>query len=264
MDQQPIRFNDGEAYERGMGIWSRLAGQTFLDWLAPPSGLRWIDVGCGNGACTELLVQRCVPAETHGIDPSEAQLAFARTRPAARGAVFLRGDAMALPFAGNRFDAAVMALVIFFVADPAKGVAEMARVVCPGGTVATYVWDTFGGGAPYHPVQVELRAMGIAPPRPPSAEASRMATLRALWTGAGLEAVETREITVQRTFADFEDFWNSSKATGSLQPALAAMAAGDTEQLKARVRAHLSANGPGAVSWQARANARKGRVPNAS
>ena len=264
MDQQPIRFNDGEAYERGMGIWSRLAGQTFLDWLAPPSGLRWIDVGCGNGACTELLVQRCAPAEMHGIDPSEAQLAFARTRPAARGAVFLRGDAMALPFADNRFDAAVMALVIFFVPDPAKGVAEMARVVCPGGTVATYVWDTFGGGNPYNPVQVELRAMGIAPPRPPSSEASRMTTLRALWTDAGLEAVETREITVQRSFADFEDYWNSSKVTGSLQPTLTAMAAGDTEQLKARVRAHMSATGTGPVTWQARANAIKGRVPKAS
>ena len=71
-----------------------------------------------------------------GIDPSEAQLTFARMRPAARGAAFLQGDAMALPFEGGRFDAAVMALVIFFVPDPAKGVAEMTRVVCPGGTVA--------------------------------------------------------------------------------------------------------------------------------
>ena len=264
MGQQPVRFNDGEAYERGMGIWSRLAGQIFLDWLAPPSGLRWIDVGCGNGACSELLVQRCAPAETHGIDPSEAQLAFARARPAARGAVFLQGDAMALPFAADRFDAAVMALVIFFLAEPAKGVAEMARVVCPGGMVATYVWDTFGGGSPFDPIQVELRAMGITPPLPPSAEASRMATLRALWTEAGLEAVETREITVRRSFADFEDFWNSSTATGSLRPALTAMAASDTEQLKARVRAHMSAPGTGPVTWQARANAIKGRVPKAS
>ena len=138
MADQPIRFNDGAAYERMMGTWSRFAGDIFLDWLAPPSGLRWIDIGCGNGAFTERLVERCAPAEVQGIDPSEGQLAFARARPAARVAEFRRGDAMALPFSTNSFDAAVMALVIFFVPDPAKGVAEMVRVVGPGGTVATY------------------------------------------------------------------------------------------------------------------------------
>jgi ubiquinone/menaquinone biosynthesis C-methylase UbiE len=112
MAEQQIRFDDGVSYERMMGVWSRLVGDIFIDWLAPRSGLRWIDIGCGNGAFTELLVDRCAPAEIQGIDPSEGQLAFARTRPAARVAVFSRGDAMALPFAEDRFDAVVMALVI--------------------------------------------------------------------------------------------------------------------------------------------------------
>src|SRR5262249_5154564 len=103
---EPNRFNDGEAYERGMGVWSRLAGEVFLDWLAPPRGLRWIDVGCGNGALTELVVQRCAPLEMRGIDPSEAQLAYARQRPGAKGAEFLLGNAEALPFEARRFDAA--------------------------------------------------------------------------------------------------------------------------------------------------------------
>jgi ubiquinone/menaquinone biosynthesis C-methylase UbiE len=126
-----IRFDDGASYERMMGVWSRLAGAIFLDWLAPPIGLRWIDVGCGNGAFTELLIERCAPADVQGIDPSEGQLAFARTRPAARPAEFRQGDAMALPFPADSFDAAVMALVLVFVPDPAKGVEEMVRVVNP-------------------------------------------------------------------------------------------------------------------------------------
>src|SRR5262249_36708422 len=158
MTQQPIRFDDGAAYDRGMGVWSQLAEQVFLDWLAPSSGLRWIDIGCGSGAFTELLAQRCAPAEIQGIDPSEAQFAFARAGPALRGATFLRGDAMALPFETDRFDAAVMALVLFFVPDPAKGVAEMARVVRPGGTVSSYLW--IAGEGPPAPFAVELAAFG--------------------------------------------------------------------------------------------------------
>src|SRR5690242_20430285 len=121
MSGATITFTDGDLYERTMGAWSRPAGEIFLDWLAPSPGLRWIDVGCGSGVFTEAVVQRCAPAEVQGVDPSEGQLAFARTRPAAaRGASFTQGDAMDLPFEADRFDAAAMALVIFFVPDPAK------------------------------------------------------------------------------------------------------------------------------------------------
>ena len=261
MVEQQIRFDDGAAYERMMGIWSRLAGEIFLDWLKPSPGLRWIDVGCGNGAFTELLVERCAPAEVQGIDPSEGQLAFARTRPAARVAQFRQGGAMALPFSEDKFDAAVMALVIFFVPDPAKGVAEMVRVVCPGGTVAAYAWDMLGGGFPLEPIRAEMRAMGVSPLMPPSADASRMEALRELWTSAGLEAVETREITVQRTFADFDEFWTTSMLGSSVGPTVAAMASGDVELLKTRVRAHLPADAAGRITYSGRANAVKGRVP---
>ena len=259
--QVSIRFEDGTAYDRAMGVWSQLAGEVFVDWLAPAAGLRWIDVGCGTGAFTELLVGRCAPGEIHGIDPSEAQLAFARARPGARGARFLHGEATALPFDNARFDAAVMALVIFFVPQPAKGVAEMVRVVCPGGMVATYAWDLLGGGFPFAPIQAEIRALGVTPPLPPSASASRIESLRDLWTNAGLQALETREIRVQRTFADFDDFWSTSTITGSIGPSLAAMPASDVESLKVRLRARLPADAAGRITYGARANAIKGRVP---
>jgi ubiquinone/menaquinone biosynthesis C-methylase UbiE len=261
MAERQIRFEDGAAYERMMGAWSRLAGDIFLDWLAPPQGLRWIDIGCGSGAFSQLLTERCAPAEVQGIDPSEAQLAFARTRPAARLAEFRQGDAMALPFPENSFDAAVMALVIFFVPDPAKGVAEMVRVAAPGGTVAAYVWDFEGGGTPNEPITAEMREMGLTPLRPPSFGASRMEALRELWTAAGVEAIETREITVARTFADFDEFWITNLAAPSVGPTIAAMPLGDAETLKARVQARLPPDAAGHVTYAARANAIKGRKP---
>src|SRR3954447_13748021 len=161
MAEPQIRFEDGAGYERMMGTWSRLAGDIFLDWLAPRPGLKWLDVGCGNGAFTELLVERCAPARVEGIDPSEAQLAFARQRPASKVATFRQGNAMHLPFSDSDFDAAVMALVIFFVPDPGKGVAEMARAVRPGGSVSAYAWDVPGGGLPAAPIHAEMRTMGL-------------------------------------------------------------------------------------------------------
>jgi ubiquinone/menaquinone biosynthesis C-methylase UbiE len=127
-----------------MGTWSRIAGRVFLDWIAPKPGLSWVDIGCGNGAFTESIIEHCAPREVHGIDPSEGQLAFARTRPGAHLAQFHQGDAMKLPFEDAAFDVATMALVLFFVPEPAQGVAEMARVLKPGGTAAAYAWDMFG------------------------------------------------------------------------------------------------------------------------
>src|SRR5439155_22787966 len=118
MAEQKIRFDDGAAYERMMGTWSRLVGEIFLDWLAPRSGLRWIDIGCGNGAFTQLVVERCAPAEVQGIDPSEPQLAFARPRPAARLAASRQGDSTPLPFPEDKLASAVPALALFFVPHP--------------------------------------------------------------------------------------------------------------------------------------------------
>jgi ubiquinone/menaquinone biosynthesis C-methylase UbiE len=262
MAEHQMRFEDGAAYERMMGVWSRLTGDIFLDWLAPRAGLQWIDVGCGNGAFTELLAERHTPSGIQGIDPSDAQLAFARGRPSARLAAFQKGDAMALPFPENSFDAAVMALVIFFVSEPARGVAEMARVVRPGGIVSAYAWDVPGGGLPAAPIQAEMRAMGLKPPLPPSFEASRLEALRDLWTAAGLDAVQTTEITVERTFASFDDFWEINQLGASIAAVVATLSPRDGELLKSRVRTRMPADAAGRITYNARANAVKGRVPN--
>lgn len=255
-----IRFDDGDAYERYMGEWSRLAGESFLDWLAPAPGLRWLDVGCGNGAFTEMLVERCAPASVMGVDPAEGQLAYARTRPAARIAQFSQGDAMRLPFPDDAFDAAVMPLVIFFVPEPSVGVAEMARVVRSGGAVTAYAWDMEGGGFPYQALQDEMRGLGAAVPMPPNPGASRLDALRDLWAGAGLDSVETLEINVRRTFADFDYYWTTVLGGPSVGPGLAAMAPDDLALLRARMRERLPADDSGRITYSARANAVKGRV----
>jgi SAM-dependent methyltransferase len=255
-----FRFQDGAAYERAMGTWSRLAGVPFLDWLAPPPGLRWIDIGCGNGAFTELIVERCAPAAVRGIDPSTEQLVFARSRPGARVAEFSEGDAQALPFPDRSFDVAVMALVIFFVPNPVRAVAEMVRVTRPGGTIATYAWDMLGGGFPLEPFRREMRALGVAVPDPPSAEASGFETMRDLWKNAGLESVEARAIRVERTFASFDELWSANMGS-NVGAAVAKMKPPDVERLRDGLRTRLPTDETGRITYGALANAVKGRMP---
>lgn len=261
MEETRIRFDDGAAYEDFMGRWSQLAGEAFLQWLAPAAGLRWVDVGCGNGAFTELLVQRCAPAGVLGVDPSEEQLAYARTRPATHSVTYLQGDAMALPGEDGAFDAAVMALVLFFVPDPARSVAEMARVVRPGGSVSAYSWDMFGGGFPFAALHEEMAALGTPPLWPPSADASRMEVMEALWVGAGLLELQTRQVAVQRRFDDFETFWRIAQTGPRIAPGLSKMALADRDTLKQRVSARLGGDGGGPITVNAHANAIQGRKP---
>jgi ubiquinone/menaquinone biosynthesis C-methylase UbiE len=194
MAEAPNFFTDGQAYERLMGRWSRAVGEVFLDWLALPEGLYWLDVGCGTGTFSEIVVDRCRPSSMSAIDPSEGQINYALSGPAASQVTFRTGDAQSLPFADHAFDVAAMALVINFVPDGAKAAAEMKRVVKPQGTVGAYVWDNLGGGFVQRPLVEALTAMGIDVPAGSALKNTRVGELQKLFEQAGLEQVTTRTI----------------------------------------------------------------------
>ena len=134
----------GHAYEPHVGRWSRLVARQFVDWLGVPPSSDWIDVGCGTGALSEVILASASPRQVTGIDPSDGFVAFARKHVADPRASFRVGDAQALPLASHSFDAAVAGLVINFVADQAKAIGEMRRATRPDGVVAAYVWDYAG------------------------------------------------------------------------------------------------------------------------
>jgi SAM-dependent methyltransferase len=261
MGQADKLFSDGEAYERHMGRWSRLVGETFLNWLDVPKGLQWLDVGCGNGAFTEELISRCAPAAVMAIDPSDDQLAYARTRPGAKMAHFQTGDAQKIPFGDGSFDVAIMALVLSFLPDPAKAAAEMVRVVRPGGWVATYMWDLLGGGAPVTPIYAAAKSLGSVPPLPPRPGDSRQDAMQELWERAGLETIASRVICIPVVFADFDDFWNSN-AVGVGPPGklIESMSRSAREQFRTCLREHLPIASDGRIVYESFANAVKGRV----
>jgi ubiquinone/menaquinone biosynthesis C-methylase UbiE len=255
-------FSDGKAYERLMGRWSKLAGAQFLDWVDAPKNLRWVDVGCGNGAFTEVLIERTSPAAVSAVDPSDGQLSYARTRPGTKLAQFQLADAQSLPFVDNSFDAAAMALVIVFIPDPVKAAKEMARVVKSGGTVATYMWDFPSGGFPLHPMIKALKDLGIAPSAGSNPEASGMEAMRAIWEQAGLQTIDSRIIHVPIAYADFDDFWESNSVPlGTYGKTIAELSPSARDAVKARLRRDLPTDANGRIAYEAFANAVKGRAP---
>jgi ubiquinone/menaquinone biosynthesis C-methylase UbiE len=261
MAESQSNFSDGAGYERFMGRWSRLAGQQFLAWLDVPKGKSWLDVGCGNGAFTEEIYNYAAPSAVIGIDPSEGQLAFARTRPGTPGANYQLGDAAPLPFGDASFDIADMALVIAFVPDPAKAVAEMVRVTKPGGIVASYMWDLPAGGVPLSPMMRAMKEVGSPTAQPPNAAFSSMDALRKLWIDAGLKSVETSVIRITVSFNDFEDFWQTNTLPlGPQAKIIQDMSAETKEKLRAQLQKTLPTSPDGRIAFESFANAVKGIV----
>jgi ubiquinone/menaquinone biosynthesis C-methylase UbiE len=256
-------FTDAESYEKFMGQWSRVAGRLFLDWLSLPKNLKWLDVGCGTGAFTETIQQTCAPAEIVAIDPAPAQIAYAQSRNTAAGAKFQVVDARSMPFEDDRFDFAVSALLLNFIPDREKAVAEMRRVVRPGGIVAAYVWDFAGrSGTAQHlnSAVAEIEGSGYRPPGL-NAESTSLSYLKALFESAGLTDVETRPIEISVTFQDFDDYWNSNTTFASPIGTYVKGLPGEKRQrLMQSVKSRLPIDAQGAIAYTARVNAVRGRA----
>ncbi len=204
------RWGNGASYERYVGRWSRLVAPKFLAWLAAPMGKRWLDVGCGAGALTQTILADAEPGAVTGIDLSEGFLAYARAMTPDPRARFIACDAQALPDDLGAVDVAVSGLALNFVPDPARAVAEMARVTSPGGTVAAYVWDYAGqmqfmryfwdAVAALDPMSRAMDEGARFPICQPDA-------LNRVFTATGLGAVSIRAIDIPTVFRDFDDYW---------------------------------------------------------
>ena len=229
---------DAAVYEKSMGRWSRKLAPGFVAFAG--LGASVLDVGCGTGSLLEEIAASETPRRIVGIDAAGIYLEAARAR-VGDGRVELReGDAEALPFAAEEFDAALSQLVLQFVSRPAAAVAEMARVVRPGGTVAACVWNSAGGmphqrmfwdsAALVDPEAAKLRARTF------SREATGPGQLRALFEAAGLEEVMDGTLTIAMDFAEFEDFW---WPIGAGEGTLGKYVGGLTDTTRDRLRALL-------------------------
>jgi SAM-dependent methyltransferase len=257
-----ITFDNAPAYERFMGDWSRAAGAVFLDWLAAPRAIPWLEIGCGTGAFTELAYRHCAPSTMVAIDPAVAQIAYCREQPIARDVQFRVADATALPFSDDGFDVIAHALVLNFIPDLQCALREMRRVGRDGGLVAGFVWDFGAARAPNSGIALGLREIGCAVPPVPGLQISNLNSLGSAFERAGFHDIDTMSFEISMTFRDFDEFWCSQTPSFSpLTSIIQALSPTDRRKLADRVRRGLAVQSNGRICSMARANAVKARVP---
>jgi SAM-dependent methyltransferase len=244
-----------ESYDRFMGRFSVPLAAVFADFAGLGAGSTAstvLDVGCGPGALTsELLARGATPT---AIDPSASFVTAARERHP--GVDVREASAESLPFDDGAFDAALAQLVVHFMRDPAAGLAEMARVTRPGGTVAACVWDHATG--PLGTFWAAVASLHTGPGEPPS-EAPRTGSHRGDLTrvldGAGIRGTVEEPIAVAVAFADVASWWAPFElGVGPAGDHVAGLGAAARERLRRRC-GELLPEPPfevRAVAWAAR------------
>ncbi|AXH95745.1 class I SAM-dependent methyltransferase [Ornithinimicrobium avium] len=250
----------GEAYDFFMGRYAAPLAPAFADLAGVTEGQRALDVGCGTGMLTAELVGRLGVDNVAACDPAPAQLAAARAR--CPGVDVRQASAEDLPFEDDSVDVCLAQLVLHFVPDPERGVAEMARVTVPGGRVAVCVWDALGG-------MEMLRLFWQAGNDVDAAAPEELRTMRfghpdelaALLRGAGLVDVVEETVAVEARYEDVDELWSSLRL--GVGPAGAYLAALPGEQQEALRTAYLERLGPreGSFTLGALARAAVATVP---
>jgi len=252
----------GNAYEPYIGRWSRIVAREFVGWLDAAPGSRWFDVGCGTGALTETVLGATAPAHVSSIDGSAAYVDFARRSISDGRATFAVADARRLPAPSASVDVVVSGLVLNFVPQPEIAVAEMARVVRRGGSVAVYVWDYAGEMQlirRFWDSAIELDTGATALDEGRRFPICNPRALEDLFRAAGLGSIESRAIDVRTRFRDFDDYWTPFLGGQGPAPAYAmSLGEGERTRLREQIRARLPVADDGSIELIARAWAVRG------
>src|SRR3954453_3692461 len=147
-----MAFGNADSYARFMGRFPGPLAPLFADLVEVGSrgdGARVLDVGCGPGVLTAELVGRLGAERVDAIDPTPGFVEAARRR--LPGVDVREGPAEQLPWPDQTYAATYAQLVVHFMADPVRGLAEMARVTRAGGPVVACGWAHRGGRGPLSP-----------------------------------------------------------------------------------------------------------------
>lgn len=259
-------FAMSAAYEQFMGRWSRLLAPVYVVFAGAGNGDRVLDVGAGTGSLAFALEATPGVKEVVGLDPSEALIAYARKHAKAGRTQFEVGDAQALKFKDASFDKTLSLLVINFVPDHDKAIAEMRRVTRPGGGISACVWDYNDGMQMLRFFWDEAVALDPAAEKRDERHMKfcREGQLDEAWKKAGLANVQEKPLVIEQSYTSFDDYWEPFlKGAGPAGAYAVSLSEDRRQQLESRLRKRLlGGKSDGPFVLKARAWAVRGQVPS--
>jgi SAM-dependent methyltransferase len=263
-DNKPGLWSNTQAYEDYMGRWSQKVAPLFLQWLDAPTDSSWIDIGCGTGGLTELIARTCNPSSVLGVDTAEGFIEVARTR--VKNAEFHVGSADDLEVPDDSIDYAVSGLVLNFVPDPHAVLAEMARVVRPGGSVALYVWDYAGHMQImryFFDTAIMFDARSAEFDDGIKAPICRPLALKQAIDSEGLTDISVTGLDITTPFDNFDDYWSPFLGgVGSAPKYCVSLDESIRDKIKLAVKEKLPTGPEGEILLAARAWAIRGTIAN--
>lgn len=251
---------EGTTYDSFMGRYSLGLAPEFCDAAGVAAGDTALDVGCGPGALTGVLVARLGANSVYACDPSPS---FRDDCSARHPGVDVRpGSAEAIPFETGTVDHVMAQLVLHFVTEPEQAAREMARVVRPGGSVSACVWDFDDG-------MEMLRAfwdaaLSIDPDAPDEARTLRFGRpgeIREVFASAGIEHIEESTLATSSTYSSFDDLWGGLLAgVGPAGAYCVSLSDADRDRLRKALFARVGSP-VGGFTLGAVARCAVGRVP---
>lgn len=258
-------FSRADAYERFMGRWSRQLAPALIAYSEVRDGGAVLDVGSGTGALSFALRDATTTTQVLGIDLSPEYVRYASSKNADARVRFEVGNAQALHQPNGSFDRTTSLLVLNFVPEPRRAVAEMMRVTKPGGIVSSAVWDYAEGMEMLRVFWDEATAFepAVAERDEKKMPLCKPGELAALFRDAKLEAVSETALVIQLRFSSFDDYWEPfALGQGPAGAYVAALSPERQRALRERLRARLLGNGADRpLEMRARAWAAKGTVP---
>jgi ubiquinone/menaquinone biosynthesis C-methylase UbiE len=245
------------AYEKFMGRWSILIAKKFLKWLAISPNRTWLDVGCGTGTLTKLILENFRPNEIIAIDSSSDFISYAHRSINNQSVKFKVELAQSLKVDSYSIDAVVSGLVLNFVPQPKAAILEMLRVTKPGGKIGIFLWDYaekmqmlryFWDAA----IALDNKAIefdeGVRFPL------CKKGQLESIVREVGLKNIETKSIEIKTVFKNFDDYWQPF--LGNIGPApnyIMKLKQKDRQKLEVELRKSLPIEDDGSISITARA-----------
>lgn len=201
-------------YDRWLAAVTGRFADPLLDLAAPRPGERVLDAACGPGVLTRGLLPRIRPGgRVTGIDFSERMVALATTHLGAEpDAGFEVMDVERLGFPAATFDLAICGFGLMHFPDAGRALAEVRRVLKPGGRIALSVWAELPRVEFMATILTAVKAVAPDagfPPGPPMFGFGTPAALAPLLTSAGFDRHAFREAAVELVFPTFDHYWNA-------------------------------------------------------